>query len=255
MMHSRRKTDSDSPVVRTGFAEELEKWKRRARALPLAAPILLLAGFGVGNLTNRALELPAGTPVRAPSANHVPRVRIDALSRMMSKLQKDGTKTVSYVTTYKNDVAPVEQVLRRRGVSRTTARKVAWPLVENANKHNMEPATLVSIMLMESDGIPSARSSVGARGLMQVMPFWAGKWRGCGSDLYDIEDNLCNGSNILAMYMRDKGDERKALLGYNGCVNGTNTPGCHSYPDKFTRLKTQVTREINAAKSKPSIQQ
>ncbi len=253
MKHFRRKTDSDIPA-RTGFAEELERWKKRARALPLAAPILLLAGFGVGNLTNEALELPAGAQVTAPSANHVPRVRIDALSRMMSRLNEDGSQTVSYVTNYKNEVAPVEQVLRRRGVSQATARKVAWPLVENAKKHKMEPATLVSIMLMESDGIPTAKSSVGARGLMQVMPFWAGKWRGCGSDLYDIEDNLCNGSNILAMYMREKGDERKALLGYNGCVRGTNTPGCHSYPDKFMRLKTQVTREINAAKSRPSIQ-
>ncbi len=254
MKHSRRKTDSEIPA-RTGFAEELERWKRRARALPLAAPILLLAGFGVGDLTNRALELPEGTEVRAPSANHVPRVRIDALSRMMSNLRKDGSHTVSYVTSYKNEVAPVEQVLRRRGVPRVTARTIAWPLVENAKKHDIEPATLVSIMLMESDGIPSARSSVGARGLMQVMPFWAGQWRGCGSDLYDIEDNLCNGSNILAYYLRVKGDERSALLGYNGCVRGTNTPGCHSYPDKFTRLKSQVVREIDAARSRPSIEQ
>lgn len=252
MKHSRRKSDSEAPV-RTGFAEELERWRRRARALPLAAPILLLAGFGVGKLTNQALELPEGTQVRAPVENHVPRVRLEALSGMMSRLQRDGLNTVSYVTTYKNDVAPVEQVLKRRGVSSQTARKVAWPLVANANKHGMEPATLVSIMLIESEGKPSARSSVGARGLMQVMPFWAGHWRGCGSDLYDIEDNLCNGSNILAMYLRDKGDERSALLGYNGCVHGTNTPGCHSYPDKFSRLKSQVVREMNATKSKPGI--
>jgi hypothetical protein len=252
MKHNRRKSDSEAPA-RTGFAEELERWRRRARALPLAAPILLLAGFGVGNLTNRALELPDGTPVRAPTTNHVPKVRLQALGGFLSRLRADGSKTVAYVSTYKNDVAPVEQVLRRRGVTPTTARKVAWPLVENANKHGMEPATLVSIMLIESGGKPTARSSVGARGLMQVMPGWAGQWRGCGSDLYDIEDNLCNGSNILAWYLRTKGDERSALLGYNGCVHGTNTPGCHSYPDKFTRLKTEVTREMNATKKKESV--
>jgi soluble lytic murein transglycosylase-like protein len=183
----------------------------------------------------------------------VPKVRLQALGGFLSRLRADGSKTVAYVSTYKNDVAPVEQVLRRRGVTPTTARKVAWPLVENANKHGMEPATLVSIMLIESGGKPTARSSVGARGLMQVMPGWAGQWRGCGSDLYDIEDNLCNGSNILAWYLRTKGDERSALLGYNGCVHGTNTPGCHSYPDKFTRLKTEVTREMNATKKKESV--
>ena len=249
----RRKTDFEQPARRTGFHEELERWRRRARALPLAAPLLLLMGFGVGNLTNDAIALPEGTEVREPTQNHVPRVRIDALSGFLSNLRRDGDRTVSYVTTYKDDVAPVEQVLLRRGVPKQTARKVAWPLVENANKHDIDPATLVSIMLMESGGKPTARSSVGARGLMQVMPLWAGQWRGCGTDLYDIEDNLCNGSNILAWYLRTKGDERSALLGYNGCVRGTNTPNCHTYPDKFTRLKTQVEREMKAVKDKPAI--
>ena len=246
-MHKRRKSDFEAPV-RTGFAEELERWKRRARALPLAAPIILVVGFSAGNLTNRAIALPEGTEIRQPTAEYVPRVRLDALSQTLSDLRQDGEQTVKYVTRYQDDVAPVEQVLRRRGVPRATARRVAWPLVENADKHNLEPATVVSIMLMESGGKPSARSNVGAAGLMQVMPFWSGKWRGCGTDLYDVEDNLCNGTNILAMYMRQKGDERSALLGYNGCVRGTNTPNCHTYPDKFTRLKTQVEREIIAAK-------
>jgi hypothetical protein len=61
----------------------------------------------------------------------------------------------------------------------------------------------MSIMLIESEGKPTARSFVGAAGLMQVMPFWAGRWRGCGKDLYDIETNLCNGTSILAWYFRN----------------------------------------------------
>jgi soluble lytic murein transglycosylase-like protein len=252
-MHKRRKSDFEAPV-RTGFAEELERWKRRARALPLAAPILLAVGFSAGNLTNRAIALPEGTEIREPTAEYVPRVRLDALSETLSDLRQDGEKTVKYVTRYQDDVAPVEQVLRRRGVPSATARRVAWPLVENADKHNLEPATVLSIMLMESGGKPTARSNVGAAGLMQVMPFWSGKWRGCGTDLYDVEDNLCNGTNILAMYLRQKGDERSALLGYNGCVRGTNTPNCHTYPDKFTRLKTQVQREMTAAKKQQQSQ-
>ena len=44
------------------------------------------------------------------------------------------------------------------------------------------------------------------------MPAWAGYWRGCARDLYDIEGNLCNGTSILAWYMdRFGGDEKRAL--------------------------------------------
>jgi hypothetical protein len=86
---------------------------------------------------------------------------------------------------------------------------------------------------------------------MQVMPFWGGKWRGCGGDLYAIDDNLCNGTSILAWYLRrNPNDERKALLGYNGCVRGTVTPNCFTYPDKIMRLRHQIGREINAARTR-----
>ena len=59
---------------------------------------------------------------------------------------------------------------------------------------------------------------------MQVMPFHAGKW-GCGSaDLFDIESNICHGVAVLADNLRGAKTLPKALLGYNGCVRGTNTP-------------------------------
>jgi hypothetical protein len=83
---------------------------------------------------------------------------------------------------------------------------------------------------------------------MQVMPSWSGRWRDCGRNLYDIDANLCNGTSILAWYLRTATDERKALLGYNGCVRGTNTPNCSRYPDRIIRLKQQIQRELNAAR-------
>jgi soluble lytic murein transglycosylase-like protein len=98
---------------------------------------------------------------------------------------------------------------------------------------------------VESNARPNATSSVGARGLMQVMPAWAGFWRGCGRDLYDVESNLCNGTRILAWYLnRHGGDEHRALLGYNGCVTGSNTPNCRTYPEKVQRLRRQIAAEL-----------
>jgi soluble lytic murein transglycosylase-like protein len=177
------------------------------------------------------------------------RVHLVALSRQMERMRGEGKSTADYIRMYQDEVAPVERVLTRRGVPRGTARRVAWPLVEQSYRNGVDPATVISVMLIESAGRPDARSSVGARGLMQIMPAWAGYWRGCGRDLYAIEDNLCNGTKILAYYFdRHRGDERRALLGYNGCVNGTNTPNCGLYPDKVDTVRRQVRRELASAR-------
>lgn len=234
-------------MQRSGLFEDLDKLLRRLRAVGIAAPFLLFVGFGLGDVTNGLLDVPDGTPVRTPREQEVPRVHLELLSRHMQRLTTDGERTSDFVAMYRDHVAPVEKVLVRRGVSEETARQVAWPLVQHSYRRGLDPAFVLSIVMMESGGKPTARSSVGARGLMQVMPSWAGTWRQCGRDLYDIESNLCNGTSILAWYLdRNPGNERKALLGYNGCVRGTNTPNCFSYPDKVARLKHQIQREINA---------
>jgi hypothetical protein len=245
-----RRTRDESQAPRKGLYDELERLLRSVRLVPLIAPVLLLMGGTLGKLAVGALELPEDKPVRI--APDTPRLEIESLGRFMEDLRSNGEQTVNYVVLYRDHVAPVEDALRRRGVPRQTARKVAWPLVEHAYKKGLDPATVASVLLVESQGKPTATSPVGARGLMQVMPLWAGKWRGCGRNLYDIEDNLCHGTSILAWYLqRNDGDERRALLGYNGCVRGTNTPNCHTYPDKVQRLRAQIRADMERSRQVP----
>lgn len=244
-----RKRRMDSTPRRTGIIHEIEALARRARMLLLAIPVLLAVGFGVGKLVSGALSIPAGTEVRQATAEPVPGHRLFSLADRMERLRGAGERTAEYVRTYQDEVAPVEHVLRRRGVPAETARQVAWPLVEQSYRAGIEPVTVLSVLLLESGGRPRATSSVGARGLMQVMPSWAGFWRGCGRDLYDIEGNLCNGTSILAWYMdRFGGDEKRALLGYNGCVRGSNTPNCSQYPEKVARLRRELRGELAVAR-------
>lgn len=245
---------SDEAPGRRSLLDEFERLLRRVRVVPLAAPILLFAGWGLGRVTTRALELPASAVVRDRArVREVPRVQIEALTRTMSALSVDGQQTVNFVTKYRNHVLPVEQVLRRRGVSSATARRVAWPLVEHAQDKGVDPATVVSVLLVESEGNPHATNAgSGARGLMQVMPFWAGQWGGCGHNLYSIDDNLCTGTSLLAWYLnRSDGDRHRALLGYNGCVHGTNTPDCHKYPARIERLREEIQQEITSIRQRP----
>ncbi len=243
----------DDARGRRGLVDELDRLLRRIRVIPLAAPILLFAGWGLGKATTRALALPTNAETRDRArAREVPRVQIEALTRSMGELRIDGEQTVDFVTLYRNHVMPVEQVLRRRGLPRTTARQVAWPLVAHAQQRGLDPATVVSVLLVESEGNPHATNAgSGARGLMQVMPFWAGRG-GCGRNLYSIDDNLCTGTSLLAMYLdRSDGDQHRALLGYNGCVHGTNTPNCHKYPDRIERLRQQIQRELTSLRNRP----
>ena len=225
--------------------DELEQLGLKLRRVLLGAPLLLLVGFGAGEATKRVLTLPEDVAVTDPS---VPRVRLESLSERMESVREAGARTVDYVTLYTEHVEPIEKVLRRRGIPEERAREISWPLVQESYAKGLDPAMVVSVMLVESGGKPTARSSVGARGLMQVMPFWAGNWRSCGRNLYDIRDNLCTGTSILAFYLRTRGTEREALLGYNGCVRGTNTPNCRTYPNKVWRLRQQIASEIEAAR-------
>ncbi|MGH7460136.1 MAG: lytic transglycosylase domain-containing protein, partial [Longimicrobiales bacterium] len=230
----------------SGILHEVERLLHRFRALIVATPALLLVGYGAGQATRVAFSVSEGQSVLPRAERTTPYVHLDALSLRMQAMSRKGEKTLDLLETYLADVEPVERVLRSRGVSHEIAKQISWPLIRESQLKGLDPATVVAILMVESGGKRTARSSVGARGLMQVMPAWAGHWRGCGRDLYDVEDNLCNGTSILRWYKQQHGkDERKALLGYNGCVRGTNTPNCFEYPEKVWRLRNQIKREIS----------
>jgi hypothetical protein len=228
-----------------GMVDELERLLARLLMLPLLLlPVLLLTGLTLGKATTRGIMLDEGVPVRIAAAVHTPRQHLEALSTYMAAVRADGRETEDYVLLYRNHVRPVEQSLQDWGVDPELARRVAWPLVENSYERALDVATVVAILLLESSGQPDATSFVGARGLMQVMPMHQGRWQGCGDDLYDIESNLCYGTSILAWLLdRHSGDERRALLAYNGCVRGTNTPNCHTYPVRVKRLRDRIQQE------------
>src|SRR5690606_23777917 len=179
----RRKKSDDGLRARTAVLDDLERLWRRVRALPLVAPVLLFAGFGAGNLTSSRLDVPASPATAAMDAGVLS--ELHALSERMSVVRTSGSATEDYIAVYQEHVEPVERVLRNRGIPLDRARRIAWPLVEHASANGLPIETVISVILIESGGRPTATSPVGARGLMQIMPFWSGTWRGCGQDLYD----------------------------------------------------------------------
>jgi len=119
--------------------------------------------------------------------------------------------------------------------------------VREAYIRRVPPALVFGVLLTENATFKSrARSNVGAVGLMQVYgKIWVPTLgRFFGRDLRDDETNLRYGVHILSHYVNTVamksadaasdagGTVRTALLRYNGCVRGTNTPNCRTYPDK-----------------------
>jgi soluble lytic murein transglycosylase-like protein len=149
--------------------------------------------------------------------------------------------------SFSKEASTISEVLSHYTSDRTAADRIAGAIVDESNRRNLDPALLVGVLLTEDATLDTtARSFVGARGLMQVMPTHAGKW-GCGSsNLFSIEANICHGASILQDNVRNSSSMRTALLKYNGCVHGSNTPGCHSYPDKVMRAANRTTAQMLA---------
>jgi soluble lytic murein transglycosylase-like protein len=147
----------------------------------------------------------------------------------------------------------IGEVLNQYTHDRALAFRIADAIVAQADKEHIDPALLVGVLLTEDATLdPHARSSVGARGLMQVMPLHGGKW-GCGSsDLFDIESNICHGVQILKAALDGSPNTRVALLRYNGCVRGRNTPNCHLYDDKVLRHADRAAAEMRLVKTQKS---
>ena len=136
----------------------------------------------------------------------------------------------------------ISMYLRKFTKDTLRANKIANALVREGGKRNLDPTLLVGLLIAENAKLePAAKSNVRATGIMQVMPFHAGKWKQCpNKDLSDIDANICYGTSILADFVRRSPSMQRALQRYNGCVRGTNTPNCYTYSGKVMKYADQA---------------
>jgi hypothetical protein len=149
-----------------------------------------------------------------------------------------------------------EDIMRLKQVDSARADSIAEYAVREAYVRGISPAIVFGVMLTENSRfISKATSNVGAVGLMQVYPkVWLNKEMTAlfGKDLASDSTNVKYGVFILSQYFRPKvkggqtkeRDWQTALLRYNGCVKGTNTPRCHTYPNKVQRFVEGSAKSI-----------
>ncbi len=94
-----------------------------------------------------------------------------------------------------------------------------------ASRVGLEPELVLAVIEVESRFDEFAISISGARGLMQVMPFWLDEIGISDRNLFKIRTNLRMGCTILRYYIdMEPNDLGRALARYNGSLGKTVFP-------------------------------
>ena len=111
-----------------------------------------------------------------------------------------------------------------------------------AMRAGLDPHLVLAVIDVESHFRKYAVSRAGARGLMQVMPFWVEQLGGKADNLFHERTNLRYGCVILRHYLdRERGNMSNALARYNGSL------GQAQYPQKVLRaLREHWTPSVPA---------
>jgi len=125
--------------------------------------------------------------------------------------------------------------LKKRLTEAQTRIEFLATLWYESKRAGLEPALVLGLVQVESGFRKYAISVAGARGYMQVMPFWAQQiGNGKDSSLFYMQTNLRFGCVILRHYLDvEKGDMFMALGRYNG------SRGQAAYPNAVLACRRQ----------------
>ena len=183
---------------------------RRGLLQACAATVAVGATFGL------AREARAGAQVEEPLA--------DAVRSALSASVSNGApprprfEDTDARLAYLRWLGAMSEKLKPRKSESQTRIEFLETLWYEAKRAGLEPSLVLGLVQVESGFRKYAISTAGARGYMQVMPFWA-KLIGDGqaSRLFHMQTNLRFGCVILRHYLdREKGDLFLALGRYNG---------------------------------------
>jgi len=115
--------------------------------------------------------------------------------------------------------------LTRRMPDREARLDLLKTVYYEAKRAGLDPQMVLGLIQVESGFRKYAVSSAGARGYMQVMPFWIKEIGSKGDNLFAMRTNLRYGCTILRHYLDiEKGDLYRALVRYNGSMGKPEYP-------------------------------
>lgn len=105
-------------------------------------------------------------------------------------------------------------------------KKLLTVIQYESSRAGLDTQLVLGLITVESKFNKYAISDSGARGVMQVMPFWIKQIGDSNAqDLFDFETNIRYGCTILRYYLiKEHGDMRRALARYNGSLGHDTYP-------------------------------
>jgi len=180
--------------------------RRRWCAALLAGPVVLLAPrlARAGAQKEEPLIDSVRSALSAAIANSAP--------------PRPAFGTVEERLVYLRWLGEMSTRLKRRTVDHRTRVEFLETLWYESTRAGLEPALVLGLVQVESGFRKYAISIAGARGYMQVMPFWARLiGDGDATQLFHMQTNLRFGCVILRHYLDiERGDLYLALGRYNG---------------------------------------
>lgn len=186
------------------------------------APAVVMTRFGKTAITLFAVAALAGFPDNTRAARPAPAeetmpAAIDPELRAL--VRNAALETDSFGDRFDGEVWLAD--MSRRLAKRVPDVRYRVELLKNvhyeAHRTGLSPEVVLAVIDVESSFSQYAISRAGARGLMQVMPFWLKEIGKPGDSLFRIHTNLRLGCTILKYYLdKEKGNLHAALKRYNG---------------------------------------
>ncbi|MBK7899255.1 MAG: lytic transglycosylase domain-containing protein [Azonexus sp.] len=124
-----------------------------------------------------------------------------------------------------NWLAEMSRRLENRIANRDYRIELLRTVHYEATRAGLDPQLVLGLMQVESGFRKYAVSSAGARGYMQVMPFWIKIIGRPDDNLFHLRTNLRYGCTILRHYLDiERGDLYRALGRYNGSLGKPEYP-------------------------------
>lgn len=122
-------------------------------------------------------------------------------------------------------LASMSQRLARRIPDRLQREQLLVTVHYEAKRAGLDPQLVLGLIQVESNFRKYAVSSAGARGYMQVMPFWIKVIGSREDNLFHLRTNLRYGCVILRHYLDiERGNLFRALGRYNGSLGKAEYP-------------------------------